>query len=150
AYRLRAAEVHRHQYLHAPRTKRAGYPRDVADRLRAEYAQIGVDVVYGDTIDSDRRQQSSILADTRKIGACAAVLPEDRPAAIPALDRAVEIVPLVDPAYACGWGLLLIEPRNRLTERHLVKDSENPVEHAAVVRASNECVVNARADIGPQ
>ena len=62
------------------------------------------------------------------------VVPEDRAAAVAALDRAVEIVPLVDPAGGDVGRLPLIEFGDRFAERDFAEQREGAVEDAAIVR----------------
>ena len=67
------------------------------------------------------------------------VVPEDRSATVPALDRAIEIVPLVDPSDRRRRRLLLVEARQRLSERHLSQQREGAVQDAAIgVRRHDE------------
>jgi hypothetical protein len=58
----------------------------------------GVDVVDVQSVDADRGQQTAVFGDRREIVADIAAFKENGPARIAALDRAVGVVPLVDPA----------------------------------------------------
>ena len=62
----------------------------------------GVDVVDGAAVDSDRSQQARVLAGAGEVAAHLIVVEEDGAAAVAALDGAVEVVPLIDPADGRG------------------------------------------------
>ncbi len=71
------------------------------------------------------------------------LVPEDGASAVPALDGAVEVVPLVDPAH---WGvgdLLVIELGDRFAAGDFAEEGECPVEHAAVVGGGDDGVGDA-------
>src|SRR6185437_2526712 len=78
------------------------------------------------------REQPAVVADSREIRSGMAVLPEDRPPAIATLDRAIQVVPLVDPANGRIRALLLVEIRQRLAERDLAEQREGSVEDRAI------------------
>ena len=62
----------------------------------------GVDVVQVAGIDSDGGKEAGIFGDRSEVCADLAALEEDASACIAALDRAVGVVPLVDPANVEG------------------------------------------------
>ena len=66
------------------------------------------------------------------------ILPEDRRTRVTPLDRAVEIVPVVQEANRRVWLVAHVERINRLVERDLAEQRERAVQHAAVVRAGDD------------
>ena len=70
-------------------------------------------------VDPERREQPRVVANARKIVADVVVLPEDRAAAVAALDRAVEIVPLIDPAERGIRLLPFVQTLHALMQREL-------------------------------
>ena len=59
-------------------------------------------VVHVAAVDADGGEQPRVFADGAQVVAHLAVLKEDRPAAVAALDGAVGVVPLIDPANGHG------------------------------------------------
>jgi hypothetical protein len=78
-----------------------------------EGAQVGVDVVDGASVDADGGEQATVLADAGEVGADVAVVEEDGTAGVAALDGAVEVVPLVDPADGGGGRLAVNEGQDQ-------------------------------------
>ena len=74
------------------------------DHVGLEGAEVGVDVVDGDAVDADGGEQAAVVGDAGEVGADVAVVEEDAAAGVAALDGAVEVVPLVDPADGGGGG----------------------------------------------
>ena len=94
----RAAEVERDGQPHAPRPERLRDARHLRQELGGDDPRVGVHVVDRAAVDADRRHQPGVVAHAAEVVQDVAVLPEDRPAGVAALDRAVEVVPVVDPA----------------------------------------------------
>ena len=112
---LWAGEIDGERHAHAPGTELVRDAGELEDHLGFERAKVGVDVVDGDAVDPDGGEQTAIVGDAREVGADVAVVEEDAAAGVAALDGAVEVVPLVDPADGrrggfggrfCGEGLL--------------------------------------------
>ncbi len=81
---------------------------------------IGVDVVNGATVDSDRGEETSVGGSTGQISADISVFEKDRAARVAALDPAIQVIPLIDPA---DWSVRLpyfIEVSERFGECNLV------------------------------
>ena len=115
------------------------------DRLRRKNAQVGVDVVDGAAVDADRRQHAAVIAHAAQILARLAVLPEDRAAAIAALDGpTIQVVPLIHPAHGSCGRLLLVEFGDRFAERHFAQQRERSVENAAIVCSGDDGVSDSR------
>ena len=81
------------------RRRRCGRTRGSS---RGEGAEVGVDVVDGDAVDADGGEEAGVLGDAGEVGADVAGVEEDGTAGVAALDGAVEVVPLVDPANGRG------------------------------------------------
>ena len=101
----RAGEVERQEQLHAPRPEDVGDAGDLRQQLGRDHADVGVDVVDRAAVDADRRHQPGVVAHAAEVLGDVAVLPEDRAAGVAALDRAVEVVPMVEEADR-GVGLV--------------------------------------------
>ena len=89
-----------------------------------EQARVRVHVVDGAAVDAERREHAAVVAHAREIRAGATVLPEDRRPAVSALDRSVEVVPLVDPADRRRRRLLLVQVRDRFAARDLSQQAQ--------------------------
>src|SRR5579871_1976146 len=72
-----------------------------------------------------------------------AVFPKDRPAAIAALDGAIEVVPLIYPAHRGGGRLLVVEIVNGFSQRDSAEQGEGTIEDTAIVWSRNYEVANA-------
>ncbi len=100
---LRRGEVQRDAYSHAPRPHGV---RDLAQPghvLVAQEDRVRVDVVHDDAVDADRGQEPRVLGRSRRVRDRRVrdrrvVLEENRQPRVAALDGAVHVVPLVDPA----------------------------------------------------
>ncbi len=114
AHALRTAEVDREGDAHAPGTHRVGDAGDVGNQIGPEQLRVGVDVVDGAAVDAERGQQAGVIAGAGKIGAGAHVVPENGTSAVSALDGAVEIVPLIDPADGGVGSFALVEIVDRI------------------------------------
>ena len=111
--RLGAAEIDGERDAHAPGAEGLGDARDLRDEIGGEHARVGVDVVDGAGVDAERGQQAAVVADAAQIVARVHVVPEDGASAVAALDGAIEVVPLVDPADRRVGRLLLVELGDR-------------------------------------
>ncbi len=101
---LWAGEIDGERDADAPGTKLVGDARELEDHLGLEGAEVGVDVVDGDAVDPDGGEQTAVVGDAGQVGADVTVVEEDAAAGVAALDGAVEVVPLVDPADGGGGG----------------------------------------------
>ncbi len=135
---LGAREINREGHADTPGTEGVGDARELADHLRIERVQIGVDVVDGSAVEADGSKETSVFGDTGEVGADVAVVVENAAAGVTALDAAVEVVPLVDPAYGRGGrfrgrgeGFLLGD---------LFEDVEDAVKFAAAGAAGDDPV----------
>src|SRR5215470_619756 len=95
---FRSAKLYRDRKPHAPGTKRIGDPGQLRNEVTGENARISIYVVDSTSVDSNRCEQPGILTRPRQIRAHTSVLEKNRCAGISTLNRAIEIVPLVDPA----------------------------------------------------
>ena len=93
----RAAEVDRYRHRDAPRPQRIRDPRELGNETVGDGQCVGVDVVDRRAVDAHRREQPSVVAHACEVVQDAAVLEEDRTPGVAALDRAVQVVPVIDP-----------------------------------------------------
>src|SRR5262249_31978874 len=107
-----AAQIDRQRKVYPPRSELICNARDLREKVALQDTRIGIDVVYVAAVDSDRCQQPCVLRGARQIIANSAAVKIDRRPCVPALDAAVQIVPLVHPANLRGRILLLIQRRN--------------------------------------
>ncbi len=112
--------------------------RSMSGRERAE---VGVDVVDGDSVDPDGGEQAAVVVDAGEVGADVAVVEEDAAACVAAFDGAVEVVPLVDPADGRGGGFGSGFRRQGLFGGDELEKMEGAVEFAARVRSQNDKAV---------
>src|SRR5207244_11796227 len=96
---------------------------DFREKVRSQNAGVNVDVVDGGSIDAERGQHAAVVADAREIGAGAQVVPEDGSSAVAALDRAVEVVPVIHPADGHAGLFGFVQIRDGLAERDLSQQS---------------------------
>ena len=101
---LRAGKIDGEGHADAPGTELVGDAGELVDHLGFEGAEVGVYVVDGDAVDPDGGQKAAVVVDAGEVGADVAVVEEDAAAGVAALDGAVEVVPLVDPADGGGGG----------------------------------------------
>ena len=116
----------------------------------SEHARVGIDVVDGAGVDAERGQQAAVLADAGQIFAGLQVVPEDGAAAVAALDGAIQVVPLVDPAHGSVGRLLLVELGDGFAEGDFSQEGEGAVEHAAIVGGGDHGVRDAADGRGGQ
>src|SRR6185437_5595280 len=102
---LRSVDRYGDGDAHAPGTKCIGNARDAADQLRREDTRVGIDIVHRASVDADGGEQPAVVADPAEVVAHGPVLEEDGEAAVAALDAAVQVVPLIDPADRRGGRL---------------------------------------------
>jgi hypothetical protein len=148
AHGLGDSEIHRQRHLDAPGTESRGDARHLRDEVRRQDARVGVDVVDGATIDAERGQQAGVLAGAGEVRARVVVLPENGAAAIAALDRAIQIVPLVDPPYRSEGRLLLIEVAHRLAQSDLPQKRECAVQNPAIIGRGDDGVAGGAVPQG--
>ena len=141
---LRAGEIDRDGDLHAPRPQHVGDPGDLRQELRRQEDRVGVDVGDRDAVDAERGEQPAVVVDEAEILADLAALPEDRPPAVAALDRAVDVVPVIQPADRRLRRAAVVDLRRHLAERQPAQIGKRAVEHAAVVVAGDHRVGGGR------
>src|SRR5947208_13841985 len=100
--------------------------------------RIGIYVVYGASVDSDRGKQARVLSGARQISADAPVVEKNRRSRISAFDASVEVVPLIDPAQWCIRILLVIQRIKGFTHGDLAQESEDAVENTAFVWSGDD------------
>ncbi len=133
----RAGEVHRHVHRDAPLAQDAGEGCELGQHLGGDELRVGVDVVDHGAVDADRGERAGVrLVAGPELGEL--VPEEDGVAGVPALDAAVEVVPvvgepqLVDGALAdVGFvqaGLGLYEP----------EEMEGAVQRASIAVTGDE------------
>ena len=98
----------------APGTHGIGDAGQLLEVVGVEQLRRGVDVVDVAAVDADRGQQAGVFGDRGEVFADVAAFKEDGPAGVAALDGAVGVVPLVDPADGHGGLRAEIEVRNVL------------------------------------
>ena len=129
---LRTAEINRQHQMDAPRPERFCQ----ADQLRTvrgrEQSCIGVDVVDGAAVQAERRQQPRVIARPRQVRPDVPIIEKDGVSAVPALDRAIEVVPLIDPADGRGRLLAEIDVVERAMQADQTKQCEYAVQHGAI------------------
>jgi len=99
-----AGEVDGEGHADSPGAELVGDPGELEDHVGLEGAEVGVDVVNGDAVDPDRGEEAAVIMDAGEVGADVPVVEEDAAARVAALDGAVEVIPLVDPADEGGGG----------------------------------------------
>src|ERR1700679_921715 len=95
----------------------------------------GVDVVNVQSINADRGEQTAVFGNGAEIVADIAAFKENGPAGIAALDRAIGVVPLVDPADGKG-GTGVKNPGN-FARFSAAKQIEHTIENARLICADN-------------
>src|SRR5581483_1520821 len=100
--------------------------------------QVCIHIVDGAAIDTYRSQQPCIITRAREIAAHRAILKKYRTTGIAALNRAVEIVPLIHPANWSIGRLYLVQRRKALLLGDLAKQRECSIENTAIIRARND------------
>src|SRR5579871_1057539 len=119
--------------MHTPGTQRVRDLRDLWDKIWRKNLRIRIYVADRAAVDSDGGEHATVLAHAAHIGARIACIPENRSSAVTALDRAVEVVPLVHPADRRVRRLLLVERRQRFAERDFAHQCERSVQDAAFI-----------------
>ena len=64
---LRAGNVHAHRQPHAPRPQHISHPRQLLQLVGIQQMRVGIDIIDVDAVDTNRGQQTGILAHRRKI-----------------------------------------------------------------------------------
>src|SRR5258706_12128814 len=101
--------------MNAPRAER---PRDAChlrNELGRKNAPVGIDIVDGTAVDSERRQQTPVIIHPREIAANMLVLPKNRAPSVATFDGAVKIVPMIHPTHWNVRRLLLVKFTNGLS-----------------------------------
>ena len=99
---LRAGEIDGERHAHSPRAECVCDAREFMQHRRIERVQIGVDVVDGASVETDRREQAAILRYASEVLPDVTVGEEDGAPCVAAFDGSIEVIPLVDPANWCG------------------------------------------------
>ncbi len=134
---LRAGDVHAHGETHAPWAHRVGDSGDALEVVGIEKRRGSVHVVDVAAVDADRGQQARVFGDGREVVADVAALEEDAAACIAALDGAVGVVPLIDPADRHGGVLAQVGPTQVSALREVAQQRKGAVEHTAVAAADD-------------
>jgi hypothetical protein len=95
---LRAGDVHAESQAHTPGAQGIGDAGKVFEVAGVEQLRSGVHIIDIDAVDSRRGQQASVFGHRRKVVADAATFKKDAAPGVAALDGAIGIVPLIDPA----------------------------------------------------
>ena len=132
----RAGEIQRDVQPDAPRSECIGDPCDLGQKFRRDHARVGVHIVDRATVDADRSHQPGIIAHAAQILRDVAVLPEDRLARVTALDRAVEIVPMIQNANRSRRFLADVAA-DIATSRDPSQHGEHAVQHSAFAPAND-------------
>src|SRR5262249_55760088 len=137
---LRTSEVHSYRDLHAPGTQRICDARDLRNQIASENTRIRIDVVDGTAVDSKRCEHPAILADAAHVCPGVLIFPEDRWSAVATLDRAIQVVPLVDPPDRHCRRLLIIQFIDSVAERNLAEQCKRAVENALRIASDDQNV----------
>jgi hypothetical protein len=97
----------------------------------------GVDVVDVQSVDADRARQTAVFGDGREVVADMAAFKENGQASIAVFDRAVGVVPLVDPAN--GKGRTGVKRPGRFARFRGAEPIEYTLENPRLICAGNEC-----------
>ena len=133
-----AAEIDRHGEADAVGAERVRDARKLRQKRGHQHPRVGVHVVDRAAVDADRRQQTRVGARAGEVAGHGAVGEEDRSAGVPALDRSIEVVPVVHPPDRSGRALRpRIESRRRI-DGELPHQRERTVQHTAGGQAGDE------------
>ena len=105
--------------------------------LRRQKARGVVDIVQIAAVDADRSQQARVFGDRREVIAYVPVVKEDAAASVPALDGAVGIVPLIDPANGHGGMLAQVGVAHVGALSEIAQKCKDPIEHTAIAAADD-------------
>src|SRR5215469_3575211 len=136
-YLLRHTDVHCNTELHAISAKHIGNPRQLWDEVRIEDVKIRIYVIDVASIDADGCQRSRILRGARQIGTHVTIVEENRPPGVAALNRAIQIVPLVHPTHGRRWRVGLIQSRNAFPLRNLAEKCKCGIQNSSVGSAGD-------------
>src|ERR1700753_1085632 len=95
---LWTGEIDGESELHTPGPEDIRDTRELVEVLRSEQIQVCIHIVHVAAIDPDGPQQARVLTGAGQVLTDMPAVEADRPASIPALDAAIEVVPLVSPA----------------------------------------------------
>ena len=138
---LGTAQIDRQSEAHAPGPENVSDAPGLGEKRLVENTRVGVYVVDGTAVDSDRSQQPSVFSSASQIFADATVGEKYRRTAVATLDAAVKIVPLIDPADRRVGLLSFVEHRDVLGACDLAEQREDAVQNAAVRGAGDDDAV---------
>src|SRR5882757_2446021 len=106
-------KINGNRKLNTPWTKDVGDTDELREVIVPQKPGIGVYVVDGAAVDTDRSEETGVSSRAGQIRADVAVFEEDGTTGVTAFDAAIEIVPLIDPTNGSIGLLELVEMRKR-------------------------------------
>jgi len=100
-----------------------------------------IDVVDVAAVDADRSEQAGIVGDGSEVLADIAVFKKNAAAGVAALDGAIRVIPLVDPANSHGGVAapgVLMTGFTKVSRSGKAEKGKHAVKSAALVAASND------------
>ncbi len=134
---LWAGNVHAHGQPHAPRAHGIGNAGQLLQVLGVQQLGRGIHVVNVEAVDAHRGQQARVFGHRCQVLANIAAFKEDRPSGVAALDGAVGIVPLVDPADGHGRVFADVQVGQIVAIRETPVQVKDTIQDAPVVGACN-------------
>ncbi len=133
-----ATEINGNREANAPWTEDVGDARELRQEIGLEGMGIGVYIVDGATVDTDRCQQTSVVANPSQVRANFVVLEKNRAASVAAFNAAIQIVPLVGPANRRIGLLDFVDGCKIFAACDLAKQREHAVEDPAVATSGDD------------
>ncbi len=138
---LGTGDGYAHGETDAPGTHGVGDAGELAEVVGIEELRGGVDVVDVEAVDADGGEEAGIFGDRRKVLTDVAAFEEYGAAGVTALDGAVGVVPLIDPADRHGGvaapGVLMTE-FTRVGRSGSAEKGKRTVKSAALIAARND------------
>jgi hypothetical protein len=119
--------------MDAPGTHGVGDTGDLNEVVVLEEVGAGVDVIQIAAVDADGGEEASVIGDGSEVLTDIAVFEEDAAAGVAALDGAVGVVPLVDPADVKGGLGAVVELGDVSAGCDEAKEGKDTVDEAGVV-----------------
>lgn len=132
---LWTGEIDGKRHADAPGTEGVGDTGELAEHLRLKRVEVGVDIIDGTAVKADGGKEATVLGGSGEVRADVASVEEDGTSGIAALDGAVHVVPLIDPAYGCRGRLGMVGERVLL--RDLLEQVKDAIEFSAVVSSGD-------------
>ncbi len=124
--------------MDAPGPHGVGDASELLDVVGVEQSRGSVDVVYVAAVDADGGEQAGVFLDRGEVLADVAGLEEDGTAGVTALDGAVGVVPLVDPADGEGGCLTNRRFWRRIVLRHVAQQRKSSIQRASFVTSRHD------------